>query len=94
MSWRSHDIVLGQTTVVSLHSIDTARLNVSDVAETELTSAVLVSLELGDRSVCSLSSVETDNSGAPGPAARFVLDLRLLDVSDGAKQLDQVLVAR
>ena len=78
--------------MVGVHCVTPARLEVLDVAEPELTATVLISLELGNGSVGSLGSIESDNTGSSGAAARFVLDLSLLDFTNCSKQLDQVLV--
>lgn len=80
--------------MIGLHGVTAARLDVPDVAETQLTSAVLVALELRDRSVGGFGSIESDDTSASGAAAWFVLNFRLLDVSDGAEELDKVLIAR
>lgn len=85
---RLHDVVLRQATVVGLHSVTTAGLNVPDVAEPQLTPAVLVALKLGDGSVGSIGGIETDDTSASGAAARFVLNFRLLNISYGAEELD------
>lgn len=91
---RLHDVVLRQAAMIGLHGVTTARLDVPDVAETQLTSAVLVALELRDCSVGGFGSIESDDTSASGAAAWFVLDFRLLDISDGAEELDEVLIAR
>lgn len=88
-----HDVVLRQATMVGLHGITTAGLDVPDVAEPQLTPAVLVALKLGNGSVGGVGGIKTDDTSASRAAARFVLDLRLLNISDGAEELDQVLIA-
>lgn len=90
---RLHDVVLCQATVVGLHSVTTAGLDVSDVAEPQLATAVLVALKLGNGSIGSVGGIETDDTSASGAATRFILNLRLLYISNGAKELDQVLIA-
>lgn len=88
-----HDIVLSQATVIGVHAITTALGDVLDVAESKLAATILVSLELGDGSISSIGSVETHDTGTSGAATWFVLDLGLLDLSDGSEELDQVLIA-
>lgn len=91
---RLHNVVLRQATMIGLHGVTTARLDVPDVAETQLPPAVLVALELGDGGVGGFGSIESDDASASGAATWFVLDFRLLDISNGAEELDEVLVAR
>lgn len=79
--------------MVGVHRVTTAGLEVLDVAESELTATVLISLELGYGSIGCLGSIESDNTSSSGAAARFVLDLGLLDFADRPEQLNQVLIA-
>lgn len=83
--------------MIGLHSVPTTNgttgLGVSDVAEAQLTSAVLVALELGDSCVGRLSRVETDHTSATRAAARLILDFRLLNIPDGTEELDEVFIA-
>lgn len=90
---RLHDVVLGQATVIGVHGITATGLQVSDVAQSQLPTTVLVALELGDGRISRLGSVEADDASASGAATWLVLDFRLLDVSNGAEELDQILVA-
>jgi hypothetical protein len=95
LSGSLHDLVLGEPAMgVGIHGVTTARRDVLDVVEAERATAVLVVLELGDRSLGSVRGVEADNAAASGPAARLVLDLGLLDLTDGGEELDQIFVAR
>lgn len=82
--------------MVGVHRITSSvlLLDIPDVAKPELTSAVLVALEFGNGRISSLGRVETDDTSASGAAARFVLNLRLLHISDGAEELDKILIAR
>lgn len=90
---RLHDVVLSQTTNIGVHAVTTtAWCEVLDVAESELASTILIALELGYGSVGGLSSIEAHDAGASGASAWFVLDLGLLNLSNGSKKLDQVLV--
>jgi hypothetical protein len=91
---RLHDVALGHATMVGVHGITPAGLKVLDVAEPQLTTTILVSLELGNGSIGRLGSIESDHTGASRAAARFVLDLGLFNFADGPEQLDQVIVAR
>lgn len=90
---RLHYVALGHATVVGIHCVTPAGLEVLDVAEPELTATVLVSLELGYGSIGCLGSIESDNTSSSGAATRFVLNLGLLNFADRPEQLDQVLVA-
>lgn len=91
-----HDVVLRETAVFSgVHSIPTTATwrKVSDEAQTELSTPVLIALELGDGRVGSLSRVEANHTCAFGAAGGLVLDLRLLNVTNGAEQLHKIFVA-
>lgn len=80
--------------MVGVHAVTTAALReVLDVAESKLAATVLVSLELRDGSIGGLGSIKANHAGAPGASAWLVLDLRLLDLSDGSEELNQILVA-
>lgn len=79
--------------MVGVHAVTTTLGEVLDVAESKLAATILVSLELGDGSISGFSSIEAHDTGTSGAAARFVLDLGLLDLSDGSEELDQVLIA-
>lgn len=79
--------------MVSIHGVSTTRLEISDKAEAQLASAVLIALELGNSCVCSLGRVEADDASASGAAAGFVLNLCLLHVTNRAEQLDKILIA-
>lgn len=87
-----HDIVLCQAAVVSVHSVPTAGLKIADETEAQLAPAILITLEFSNSCVGSLSRVETDDTGASGAAARFVLDFGLLHVAYRAEELDKILV--
>lgn len=88
-----HDVVLGQTTVVGVHGITAALLKVANIAESKLTTTVLVALELGNGRIGSLGGVETNDTSTARAATWLVLDLSLLDLSNRTKEFDQVFVA-
>lgn len=99
IEWRlpaSHDLVLSDADVgIRVHAVVTAAwLEVPYEAETKGTTAVLVALELGDGSVRGISTVEPNDTGAAGSPTRLILDLGLLDLTDGGEQIDQILVTR
>lgn len=85
---RLHYVALGHATMVGFHCVTPARLEVLDVAEPELTATVLVSLELGYGSISCLGSIKSDDASSSGATARFVLNLGLLNFTDGPEQLD------
>lgn len=89
---RLHDVALGHATMVGVHGVATAWLEVLNIAKPELAATVLVTLELGDGSIRCLGSIESNDTGASGAAAWLVLDLGLLNLADGSEQLDQILV--
>lgn len=79
--------------MIGVHGITTTALcEVLDITESKLAATVLVSLELGDGSISGLSSIEAYDAGASGAAARLILDLGLLDLSNGPEKLDQVFI--
>ena len=91
---RLHDLVLCQTAVViGIHGVSGARRDVSDKAETEGPSSVLVALELGDGRLGGVGRVESDNAGASGSTTRLVLNLGLLNLAYGGEQLNEIVVA-
>lgn len=49
--------------MIRIHSIATALLQVANVAKPELTSTILVALELGNGCISSLSGIKTYNTG-------------------------------
>ena len=79
---------------VGIHAVTAAGRDILDVAQAEGTTAVLVTLELGNRGLGSVGAVEADYTATAGPTARLVLDLGLLDLADGGEELNQVVVAR
>jgi len=70
------------------------RVEVLGIGDIERTTAVLVTLELGDSSFGCVGVVEADDTGTAGAAARLILDLGLLNLADSLEQLNEVLVAR
>ena len=78
--------------MVGVHGVAPAWLEVLDVAEPELTATVLISLELGNGGIGCLGSIEPNDTGTSGAAARLVLNLGLLNFTDSSEQLDQILV--
>lgn len=90
---RLHYVALGHATMVGVHCVTASGCEVLDVAEPELTATVLISLELGYGSIGCLGSIESNDTSSSGAAARFVLDLGLLNFTDRPEQLDQVFVA-
>ncbi len=78
---------------VGIHAVTAARDDILDVVQAERATAVLVVLELGDRGLGGVGAVEADHAAAARPAARFVLNLGLLDLADGGEELDKILVA-
>ena len=79
--------------MIGVHCVTSAGLEVLDVAKSELTATVLISLELGYGSIGCLGSIKSDNTSSSGAAARFVLNFGLLNFTDRPEQFDQVLVA-
>lgn len=93
MTSHLHNVILGQATVIGLHGITAAWLKVSDIAEPKLTATILVTLELGNTSVCSLGGVEADDTSSTGATAWLVLDLGLFNLSYRTKEFNQILIA-
>ena len=89
-----HDLVLSQAAVgVSVHDIVSTLIQVLDKAQVERTATVLVTLELGDGRLSGVGTVEANHTSASGTATGLVLNLSLLNLSDGCEQLDQIIVA-
>lgn len=82
--------------MVGVHRVTSSvlLLDVPDVTKPELTSAVLVALKLGNGRIGSLGGIEPNDTGTSGATARFVLDLRLLHISNCAEKLDKIFIAR
>ena len=79
-----HDLVLGQTAMgIGIHHVTSAGSDVLDEAEAKGSAAVLVALEFGDRGFGSVGAVEPNNTRTARSTARLVLDLGLLDLTDG-----------
>lgn len=75
------------------HGITPSLVQVLDKAQAERAAAVLVALELGDRSLGSLGRVEFDHAGTARPTARLILDLGALDLSNCGEKLHKVFIA-
>lgn len=92
-----HDLVLGEAAGwLGFHGHGIVVRSwglVLDEAETEWASTVLVTGELGDGSLGVLNSVEANDTGSAGTSVWLVLNLGLLDLSDGGEELDEILVA-
>lgn len=78
---------------VGLHIVATTRREVLDVAQAERTTTVLVALEFRNSSLGSVGVVESDHTSSARPAARFVLNLGLLDLANSLEKFDQIVVA-
>ena len=90
----SHNLILCQTAVhIGIHAVPSTRCDVLDEAETERAPTVLVTLEFSDGSLRGIGRIKSNNSSPAGSAARFVLDLGLLNLSDGGEEFNQVVVA-
>lgn len=90
----SHDLILSQTTVrIRVHAISCARSHVFDKTKTERSSAILVTLELGDRSLRGVVAIEANYTSASRPSTGLILDFGLLNFADGREQLYQVFIA-
>ncbi len=91
-----HDLVLGDARVgIRVHAVIAASgLKVPHEAQTQRTTAVLVTLELGDGSVRGVGTVEPNDTGAARASTRLVLDLGLLNLADGGEEIDEIFVTR
>jgi hypothetical protein len=94
-----HDLVLRQATMrIRVHGIptgagrSTAGSEILDIMQVKRSATVLVALELRNRCLGRRVAVEADNTSATGSAAGLVLNLGLLNFTDGRKQLDEILV--
>lgn len=79
---------------VGIHAVTTTGRDILDVAQAQGTTAVLVALELGDGGLGGVGAVEADNTTSARATARLVLNLRLLDLTDGLEEFDQIVIAR
>ncbi len=79
---------------IGIHGVTGAWRDVLDKAEAQGPSAIGVALELCDCGLSGLGGVESNNSGSAGSTTRLVLDFGLLDLPDGGKELNQIIVAR
>lgn len=91
-----HDLVLGETAMgIRVHGVQARRVvEVLDEAEVQWSSAVLVALELGNRRLGCLGTIEADYAAAARAPAGLVLDLGLLHPANGGEKLNKVVVAR
>lgn len=78
---------------IGIHAVTNTRRDVLDEAQAEGTAAVLVALELGDGGLGRVGAVEADNTASARAAARFILNLCLLDLTDGLEEFDEIVVA-
>lgn len=79
---------------VGVHAVAASTgVKVLDEAQAEGTSAVLVTLELLNRSVGGIGTVETNDARAAGATARLILNLSLLYLTNSREELDEILVA-
>lgn len=89
----SHYLILRETSVnICVHAVEAVGNQVFDEAQSERPATILVTLKLGDGCVCRVCGIEADDAGATRTTTAFVLDLGLLDLSNGGEQFDEVLV--
>ena len=92
-----HDLILGKAAGwLGLHGhciVVRSWGLILDEAEAEWSSTVLVTGELGDGSLSIPNSVEANDTGSARTSVWLVLNLGLLDLSDGGEELDEILVA-
>jgi len=89
----SHNLVLSQVGRLGLHRVATTGGLVLDETQSKRTATILVTRELLDSSLCVLGSIETNDTSSSRPTVWLVLNLCLIDFSDGGEQLDEILVA-
>lgn len=80
--------------MVRVHAVATAGNGVPDERKAERTAAVLVALELCDGRLGRLGRVKANDTGAARAARGLVLNLSLLNLADGRKELDKILIRR
>ena len=92
-----HDLILSEAADwlgLQRHSIVVRSWGlVLNEAEAEWATTVLVTRELGDGSLGVLDTIEANDTGSAGTSVWLVLNLGLLDLSDGGEELDKILVA-
>lgn len=89
-----HDLVLGQATMgVGVHAVDSSWCHVLNEAKAKRSPSILVALELRDRCLGSVRAVKAHNTCTPRASTRLVLDLSLLNLTDGREQLNKVFIA-
>lgn len=80
---------------IGLHRVTSTRLRqILDEAQVEGTATILVTLKLGNGRLRCLGAVEADHTRASGSAAGLILNLGLLDFTNGGEEINQVVIAR
>lgn len=79
---------------IGVHAVSGARCDILDVTQAERAAAVLIALELGNGGLGRVGTVEADHTAAARPAAWLVLDLSLLNLTNGGEELNKIVVAR
>ena len=79
---------------VGVHAVAASTgVEVLDEAQTQRTSAVLVTLEFLDRSVGGVGTVEANDARATRATAGLILNLGLLYLTNSREELDEILIA-
>lgn len=88
-------MVLSEAAVgIGIHAVSGSRRDILDVAQAERPTAVLITLKLGDGGLGRVGTVEADHTAAARPTARLVLDLGLLNLTNGGEEFNKIVVAR
>ena len=70
---------------ICVHAIISSLVQVLDKTEVERSSTVLVALELSNCRLGRFSGIEANNASTPRTTARLVLNLGLLNLSNGGE---------
>jgi hypothetical protein len=79
---------------IGIHAVTGARRDILDVAQAERATAVLITLEFGDGGLGRVGTVEANHTTAARPTAWLVLDLGLLNLTNGGEEFNKIVIAR
>jgi len=78
---------------VGIHAVNSSRCHVLDEAEAKRSPSILIALELRDRCLSSVRAVKTHYTCTSRASTGLVLNLSLLNLTNGREQLDEVFIA-
>jgi len=86
---RSHDLLL-TTSCVHLVATTIRGIGITNEGQAQWTTAILIASKLGDGGLSVLGAIKFDHARTTGASVRLVLDLGLLDRTNGGEEIDEI----